>query len=122
MPRRAPKPPYAVRWCSRADAEHRASDRQYAHTYHVPGAICVAHAFGALPPRVALAILLHECGHLLAGPKGGEVAADRAAHTASGMTIHYRDSAHGPRLETIGARDVPRARRWLTTMLRNPEA
>ena len=70
---------FRVEHCSLADKEHQESGRQYAHVFHRNGAICVSSAFESLPTRLKIAILLHETGHLLAGPRGGEDAANRSA-------------------------------------------
>ncbi len=102
-----------VEECSQANREHQKSQRQYAHTFHRDGVICVSRAFWKLPERLRLAILLHEAGHILAGRRGGELAANRAAERYSGVPIEYQDSEHGESLELISARHVRRAREAL---------
>ena len=101
---------FVVEHCPAADEEHRKSKRQYAHVFHRPQVICVARAFEGLPNRLQIAILLHEAGHLLAGPRGGEDAANQAAKRYSGVTISYRDSRYGDSLEWIRPEDVSRAK------------
>jgi len=103
----------SVEECSKADKEHRASKRQYAHVFHRDGIICVSRAFWKLPERLRLAILLHEAGHVLAGPRGGELAANRAAERYSGIPIEYRSCKHGEELESISSRYVAQAKEAL---------
>lgn len=99
-----------VEYCPLADQEHRASPRQYAHAFHRKGVICIAHATKELPRPYLEAIILHEVGHLLAGPRAGEDAANRAARAYSGVTIYYRDSPYGEQLEWIKPEDRTKAR------------
>ena len=99
--------------CPLANEEHRKAQRQYAHTFHREGQICVARAFYRLPERLQLAILLHEAGHILAGPRGGEQAANNAASRYSGVKIRYQDGPFGEELESIQAQDVSRVRKYL---------
>jgi len=109
---------YPVRVCPLADSEHRGAKRQYAHVFHRPGGICVARAFHRLPRGRKLAVLLHEAGHLWAGPRGGEDAANRAAKTHTGVTVFYRDAGkHGEELEWIEPKDEGRAARALGVTL-----
>ena len=103
----------SVLHCSQADAEHQTSRRQYAHTFHRRGVICVSSAFHRLPETHRLGLLLHEVGHLLAGQQAGEAQADRAAHRYSGLTIRYRDSTYGKRLEWLSPRDKAKAQEVL---------
>jgi hypothetical protein len=104
---------YPVQHCTSADREHAASCRQYAHVFHRRGVICIARAFHRLPETNRLALLLHECGHLLAGPRGGEDAANNAITRHTGIPVYYRDGPNGRELEWIPPKDVPRARRAL---------
>ena len=104
---------YPVLTCSLADREHLASRRQYAHVFHRQGIICIARAFHSLPLSYRLGLLLHECGHLLAGPTAGEDAANRAIHRHTGIPLYYRDSPGGKEVEWVRPRDVNRARRAL---------
>lgn len=103
----------SVETCSQADTEHKNSQRQYAHTFHRQGVICVSKAFWQLPERTRIAILLHEAGHILAGQRAGEVAANNAAERYSGVAIEYRDSPHGQELEWIAPEDVAAAKEAL---------
>lgn len=66
-----------------------------------------------LPNIHRYALLLHEIGHLLAGPNKGEAAADKAAYDYSGIHIRYRNSKYGKMLETIDSSDVTDAKRAL---------
>lgn len=104
---------FLVEECAQANQEHHDSQRQYAHVFHKDGVICVAHAFWTLPERLRLAILLHEAGHILAGPRGGELAANRAAERYSGVPIGYQDCTHGEELEWISPRHVEQAKKAL---------
>ena len=92
-----------VRHCPRADREHRASRRQYAHVGHVRRVVCIARAFWRLPRRHQRGVLFHELGHLALGPRRhSEAAADRAAHRHYDVHIRYRSSARwGERLEYV---------------------
>src|SRR5271165_5781590 len=104
---------FTVSECPQANQEHQSSERQYAHVFHKDGQICVARAFWDLPERLRLAILLHEAGHILAGPRGGELAANRAVERESGIPIEYRDCRFGNELESISARHVAQAKAFL---------
>jgi hypothetical protein len=90
-----------VRQCRRADGEHRQNPRQYAHTFHRPGTICIATAFWELPKKHRRAVLLHELGHLAIGPDGSEQAANKAIQELTGQEIMYADSPYGEALEII---------------------
>ena len=90
----------SLRSCDAADAEHAANRRQYAHTFHYPETICVADAFWQLPAKHRDGIILHEFGHLVAGPHASEREADEAAEEMTGGSIGYVDSRYGNRLET----------------------
>lgn len=102
------------RYCKGAEAEHRRNRRQYAHTYHYADTICVCRALWELPKSYRDGILLHEIGHLLAGPDGGEADANQAAREVLGTQIEYEDSPYGRKLERLknmsGARIVNRQR------------
>lgn len=91
-----------VRICRDADSTHAESLRAYAHTFCRPSpTICVASAFFDLDPGHRDGILAHEIGHLLAGPKGNEEAADRAFEEATGVRIRYRDGDNGRCLQWL---------------------
>jgi hypothetical protein len=84
-----------VKLCPAADRDHARDPRVYAHTKHIEGVICVAHAFESLTPAEKAGITAHECGHLLC-TKGYmpdpdvEIAADIAAERIfSGVRIRY---------------------------------
>lgn len=104
---------YSVKQCDQCDQEHADSKRQYAHTFHKMNTICVAKAFYDLPQSWQFAILLHEVGHLLAGPKGSEDAANKAAQKASGIPIVYKDGPYGEELEWIPAKYKTQAKIFL---------
>lgn len=96
-----------------ATEEHRDSKRQYAHVFHRSNVICVSKGFFSLPETHQLALLLHEAGHVLAGQRGSEADANRAAYEASGVRIYYKDSKYGPELEWIEPAEKGRAREFL---------
>lgn len=102
-----------IRICELANKEHKRSFRQYAHVFHVPGVICVAEAFEALPLGYRLGILLHECGHLLLGPPHSEAAADQIIESVYGIRIYRRSYEGARRLEYVSLRDYSKAQRLL---------
>jgi hypothetical protein len=104
--------PIYVRHCKLADADHQEKKRWYAHTFHRQNVICTARAFNVLPPEWRLAILLHEIGHLLAGPTASEAAANEAVEKDSGIKIVYRDGPYGENLERINVNQVEKARKY----------
>lgn len=87
--------------CREVEEEHRRDERQYAHTYHYDGVICLCEAFWDLPRPYRDGILLHEIGHLLVGPEGSEREATEAAEELFGVNIHYVDSEYGDALERL---------------------
>lgn len=104
-----------VKWrhCAIAERDHRKDVRNYAHTFHFPQTICFAKAFWKLPREYRDGILLHEIGHLLAGPQGSESDANEAVFDWIGARIEYVNSAHGRRLERVrneGVRIIRRRR------------
>jgi hypothetical protein len=107
--------PVDIRLCKEVEVEHAKSQRQYAHTFHRKNVICVCSAIKTLPDTWALAILLHEMGHLLAGPRGSERAANDAAYRASGIRIRYKDGPYGNQLEWIDSSQKSKVRAFLTT-------
>lgn len=104
-----------VEHCKGADKEHEESKRQYAHTLHRSGVICVARSFFQLPETHRLGLLLHEVGHVLLAhrPRHTEEDADEAARKASGVRVYYKDGAAGPDVEWIRPEDKERARKFL---------
>ena len=88
-----------VHWCLEADKEHEEAQRQYAHTGHYGGIVCVANAYFDLPPRIRVGILLHEFAHV-AGAEG-EREADRLAKVLFGIEIRRVDTEYGEDLEMI---------------------
>lgn len=101
-PRRINAPlSYDIVECPEVEEEHRESKRQYAHTFHHKGTICVCKEFWRLPPKHRDAILLHEIGHLLVGPEGGEEDANRAVEEVLGARIEYVCSPYGDDLEVV---------------------
>lgn len=99
--------------CDSANFEHEESCRQYAHTFHKDGVICVAGEFDTLPEEVQLGILLHEVGHLIAGPDGTEEDANEAVEEDSGIEVFYEDTEFGEELECIDEDDVEDAKEYL---------
>lgn len=105
-----------VKWrhCAIAERDHRKDVRNYAHTYHYPQTICLAKDFWKLPREYRDGVLLHEIGHLLAGPDGSESDANDAVFDWAGAQIEYVDSPFGKRLERLsnmaGARIARRRR------------
>ena len=98
-------------WCAVAERAHRKSLRQYAHTFHLDSVqddeehvICVCRDFWKLPEGHRWGVLAHEIGHILAGPKAGETAADLAFGQAFSIPILYQDSAHGIDLQYLDER------------------
>jgi hypothetical protein len=87
--------------CRIAQRDHEENRRQYAHTFHYPGTICLAREFWELPKEFRDGILLHEIGHMLAGPEGTEAEATEAAERFFGVEIRYVDSPYGKNLERL---------------------
>ena len=105
-----------VRNCQEADREHAISRRQYAHTFHRPGVICVSRSFWDLPETNRLGLLLHEAGHVLmerVKHNHTEDEANDAIYHASGIRVWYRDGNGGPQLEWIRPEDKRKAREFL---------
>lgn len=75
--------------------------------------MCLAYEFADLPERFRLGLLMHELGHILAGPSKGEKAANDAIRNYSGVKIHYGPSKYGENLEYISKSDFFRARHTL---------
>jgi hypothetical protein len=69
--------------------------------FHYPETICVADAFWILPRRHQDGILLHEFGHLLAGPEASEESADAAVEAVTGAKVDFLNSRYGFMLETL---------------------
>jgi len=67
------------RFCNQCEDAHRTDRRLYSHALHIPGAICWCQAAMDLEPNSLTGICLHEYGHLLAGNREDEVAAEAAA-------------------------------------------
>jgi hypothetical protein len=104
---------FKIEQCKLADKEHAEELRQYSHTFHRKNVICVAKDLWSLPELIWLAILLHEVGHLFAGQRGGENAANKQIKTRYGITIYYRDSRYGSDLEWISPEDRKKAKMFL---------
>lgn len=69
------------RFCNDCDDAQREDRRFYAHSFHIPGAICWCHAAMELEPNTLTGICLHEYGHILAGNRKNEEDAEAAADT-----------------------------------------
>ena len=89
------------RHCLQAEDDHIYDRRIYAHTFHKPNIICTCKALWKLPRKHRDVILLHEVGHLLAGPKGNERDANREIEKLTGVKIRYVDSLYGDDLESL---------------------
>lgn len=87
--------------CSICDKEHERNVRQYAHTYHFANTICLSRAFRSLPMEHKIGVLLHEIGHLLAGPNGTEERANELIYETLGIRIWYVNSPYGEHLEYV---------------------
>lgn len=97
-------------FCPLAERDHRRSKRQYAHTCHRDGIICICEAFHDLPDTFKYGILLHELGHLIDPDEDDEREVDRVAEHVFGVKIKRVDNRqYGDELECIAARDVHRA-------------
>lgn len=105
--------------CLSMQKEHRRSLRQYAHVFHVPRQICIARDLEDLPAQIGLAILLHEVGHLLAGPDKGERVANNTIERYSGIHIYYEDSDYGSNLEIIEQCHISTARKILRGLIKS---
>lgn len=93
-----------ISWCPIAQADHKKSKRQYAHTFHRKNTICICKQFLLLPKRNQIGILCHEVGHLIAGPRANEEQADIAANGFFRIRIKYRDSKYGKNLQYVDKR------------------
>jgi len=104
-----------IRRCVLADKEHDISERQYAHTHHVKGnVICVAGAWVTLPFETEMGLIAHEVGHLLAGnTKHSEGEADRLADKFFKITIIYRNTVYGDRVQYLSHKDSMRVYIWV---------
>ena len=90
--------------CHIADEEHTSSGRQYAHTFHYPNTVCVAHAFWSLPDSHFFGVLAHEIGHIIS--KGGENAADNIMLKKYGIRIKYASTDYGDFLQYLTPNDI----------------
>jgi hypothetical protein len=89
-----------LRHCEEAEREHAENRRQYAHTFHFPETICIVEAFWRLPKRHRDGIILHEFGHLVAGPDASESEANEAVERLTGAVVRYVNSRYGAHLES----------------------
>lgn len=101
---------YKLGNCKLVEKEHAEGKRQYAHVFHIRNQVCLARAFAELPQRYRLGILMHEYGHILAGPDGGELEANEALMKKTGIHVFYGPTHHGLGLEYMVPRDYERAR------------
>lgn len=96
--------------CPLAERDHRKSKRQYAHTCHRDGVICICVAFHDLPDTIKYGILLHELGHLIDPDEDDERKVDRIAEAAFGVKLKRVDHReYGNELEWVAEKDVHRA-------------
>jgi hypothetical protein len=101
---------YTLQSCPLVEREHREARRQYAHVFHIANQVCVARAIAELPEKYRLGILMHELGHIMAGPKGSEEAANNAVFEQTGIRIYYGGNSN---LEFIDRADFDKAREIL---------
>lgn len=93
--------------CRNAERDHRECARWFAHTWHHNYTICYARALETLPDEFKLGILLHELGHLTAGPWGPERWADEAVADQLRIKIRYRNvNAKVKRVEWVPLEDL----------------
>lgn len=96
--------------CPIANKEHKASKRQYAHSYHKPGVICVAKAFMDLPGGYKAGILAHEYGHVVADlrslGKWDEDLADFLAKKLLKIKMTRIDSPNGKNLQWTSPKNL----------------
>jgi hypothetical protein len=111
---------YRVEICPSAETEHLKAQRQYAHVFHHPGVICISPSISRLPEENRVAIILHEIGHILAGQRATEKAANAAVLEASGVEIQYHDGEGGKNLEWIAPNDIAKASRFMSTFIQKP--
>ena len=86
-------------FCDEADAHHKESlkwegadkGRQYAHVFHKDNVICFAKAGEFLSVANQQGILVHEFGHLMAGPDSDDADADLTALHMLEIEIRYDD-------------------------------
>lgn len=105
-----------IRRCALADREHKESERQYAHVHHAKGKniICVAGAWVMLPLQSEMGLIAHELGHLLAGDKEHtEDEADRLGNKFFSVTIKYKNTIYGDRLQYVSHRDAMKVYNWV---------
>jgi hypothetical protein len=95
-----------VKWCKIAEEDHKKERRVYAHTFHRKNTICVCRDFGELPDQHFVAILAHEIGHLLAGPKRSENAVNKEVYKKFGVRIIYLQTPYGDNLEYVNKNDA----------------
>jgi predicted Zn-dependent protease len=73
----------ALTQCSQAEQEHLDKWRQFAHTGHLKGKICLApSAWKEFTPREALGVIAHELGHIIALHEGLPAHTSRAGREA----------------------------------------
>lgn len=98
-----------VRYCAIAERDHERSLRQYAHTLHRDGVICVCRAFWDLPVNYFFGVLAHEIGHIFAeraGLTSTEDEADEVVWLMYEIHIKYKDGPFGKQLEWISNADI----------------
>lgn len=78
-------------YCKIADRDHHEKFHWHAHSFHVPGFICVAREINSLKGAFVISILLHEVGHVL----GGETdhLANRFVYEVLGVDIEEEGGA-----------------------------
>lgn len=109
--------PVIIRKCVLADREHNVNTRQYAHVHHIDGrVICVAGAWITLPLEIEMGLIAHEVGHLLAGKmdmEHSEAKADEVADKFFKITVLYKSTVYGNRLQYLTHRDTMKVYEWV---------
>jgi len=83
-------PPVRLKWdCHYATKDNVEDPRVVAHTLHLVNTICVHPVFRGLKVAYQCGILLHEMGHIFAGPEDSE--ADLWVDEQLGIAIKYKN-------------------------------
>lgn len=87
--------------CPQAEAEHRESERQFAHVGcgRAPLTICYARSMNDLPLEYKLGVVVHEFGHFVAGGpdlrrRHGEADANAAGEAVTGIAVRFDGPLH----------------------------
>jgi hypothetical protein len=104
-----------VEICPLAQKEHDKSNRQYAHTLHIPNTICISEELLELPFGYVCGLILHEMGHLeLENETHTEKDADVIGGELAGVKIERRDTnTYGEDLEYVKVKDIEIAKEYI---------